>query len=95
MQLGPQLGMRGFWIAVFALIVASGMWVTGLLLYPGAKESFSFWGLGTGIGAALVLVLAPEAVKKWGEWQARSKDQSTIAEQTQVSKSGPPPPQVP
>lgn len=79
---GTRIGQRGYRLSVFGIVAATLMWASALLLCSRRPDPVDWIGLGVGVGLALGGVLAPGAVRAVGEWRARARDQSTIAEQT-------------
>lgn len=77
------VGQRGYRIGLLSVVVCGALY--GLGLWRGVAPI----DLGIGLAAMIAGAASPSTVRAVFEWQARARDQSTIAEQTQAA--APPP----
>lgn len=78
-----QIGQRGYRLGLLSVIVCGVLYALGL--WRGVAPI----DLGIGLAAMIAGAVSPSTVRAVFEWQARYKDQSSIAEQTQAA--APPP----
>jgi hypothetical protein len=76
----PPVGQRGYRLALWSLLC--GTVLGALAIWRGAD----LFNAGMMIGGILGTAGGASAARAIGEWQARAKDQSSIAEQTREPK---------
>lgn len=82
----PPIGQRGYRLSLYALAAVVLMWSTALFILRNRPEPVDFLWLGIGVGLAIAAVLSPGTLRGVVEWVSRAKDQSSIVEQTGVTK---------
>ena len=81
----PPVGQRGYRLALWSLLC--GTVLSALAIWRGVD----LFDAGMLIGTVLGAVGGTSAARAVGEWQARAKDQATIAEQLRGAKPPEPP----